>query len=1103
MKRRWIILLAGAGLPLSGLAGTVLQADFRSDTAVPPNWKTTPPSSLVTLEDGKKALQIAGDDATGRNSYMKTFRLDARQLAGRRLTLKASVRRDLTIPSVKWQGGKLQFSIRTPRGREWPGVYMAKPKCDWETLTLTADIPADATEVSLDLGIQNASGKIFYRDLSVESGDAVLRLDAAANMGFRDPVARDGKGGWSDQGPYNDAANFQYKNKTFAGVPFSIPDPNRNKGKAVVVFRSAHFPNGSDGFQYDLASAAIKGKYLYLLHTLTFGYNFKGVAGSVELTGKNGRKTRLEIRGGVDVADWWRPKRFSNACPASRWQNRSGGEVGIYLSKFRIPEDLGEIESVRFIAGDPQVLWILVGATISDRDYPFPKTSAHTIRADAVWRPLPVPETPAILPGSALDLSGILNQPEVGKYGRVIINSSGNFAFAKEPDRAVRFLSAVYLRGLFHGHGDFKSPLQDKQTTEAFARQLKMQGYNMIRFHYLDATMMEGSQEDCRLNPKTLDRFDYLIYCMKRNGIYANIDFMASRIGYAHGNSWTVKPGDKRQFKLDIFFQPSVRENWKQGVRALLTHVNPYTKTRLIDDPVLAIAVSYNEQEFAWGFDNFDQARGEWQAFLKQRYGTIDALRKAWGGDAAKYSDFSAIPVFTKAQTMENSPLGSDVARFLLQKEQELVRWYQDTARGLGFKGYLGTYTMGQSLRNIVSRQENDFIALNNYFAHPFSNAIDVSSGISRYAKLIRPVLSVRQSGKPLLATELGHAFWNPYRYEEGLVAGAYAAFQGIDGLSPFAEQVTVLPGVFPVNTFNLRHDAILKSQEFLIAFLFRRGDVKTADTAVRVQIDPEAIFPTNTHSEALNSDQTNLALVTGFSTDCARTKKTARSNEYLLPAAGGSSLIIQSIGVAGYTQAGEARRGLFDFDRVLAELKRAGIVPKSNRTDSAKGIFETTTGELFMNVKQHFLSVNTPRFQGVCGEKGTRVRLKDFEIRNLGVRGNLSLVSLENDKSLADAGRMVLVFATNLLNSEMVFEDASCKTRLNNGKTPLLLETGTFHAVLTNRNAGKLKLYALGLNGKRIAELPLKQADGKVEIRVDTAKIPNGPAIYFELTAK
>ena len=1101
MKIRWTAVLAVIGVPV--FAETLFHSDFRSGSALPPDWKNSACSQLVKLEDGECALRISGKDATGKSIDLKRIPVNLKRSAGRRLTVKASVRRDLTIPSVKWQGGKLQFSIRTPRGREWPGVYMAKPKCDWENLTLTADIPADATEVSLDLGIQNASGTIEYRDLSVESGDAVLRLDSFANMGFRDPVARDGKGGWSDQGPYNDAANFPYRKRTFAGVPFSIPDPDRNNGKAVVVFRSAHFPNGSDGFQYDLTNAAIKGKYLYLLHTLTFGYNFKGVAGSVELTGKNGRKTRLEIRGGRDVSDWWMPKRLANACPASRWQNRSGGEVGVYLSKFRIPDDLGEIASVRFSAGAEQVLWILLGATISEHDYPFPETSVHTIRADAVWRPLPAPETPGILPGSALDLSGILNQPEVGKFGRVIINAKGNFAFAEKPEQAVRFLSAVYLRGLFHGHGNFKSPLRDRKTTEAFVRQLKMQGYNMIRFHYLDATLLEGSQEDCRLNPKTLDKFDYLIACMKRNGIYANIDFMASRIGYAHGNSWTAKPGDKRQFKLDIFFQPSVRENWKQGVRALLTHVNPYTKTRLIDDPVLAVAVSYNEQEFAWGFDNFHQARGEWQTFLKQRYGTIDALRRAWGRNAAEFSDFSAIPAFTKAQTMENSPRGTDVARFILQKEQELVRWYQNTARGLGFKGYLGTYTMGQSLRNIVSRRENDFIALNNYFAHPFSNAIDVSSGISRYGKLIRAVLSVRQSGKPLLVTELGHAFWNPYRYEEGLVAGAYAAFQGIDGLSPFAEQVTIFPEVFPINTFQLRHDAILKSQEFLIAFLFRRGDVRTADTAVRVQIDPEAIFPTNTHSEALNSDQTNLAFVTGFSTDCTGTRKKAQKNEYLLPAAGGSSVMIQSIGVAGYTQAGEARRGLFHVDKVLAELKRAGIVPKTNRTDAEKGIFETATGEIFMNVKTHFLSVNTPRFQGICGEKHARAKLRDFEIRDLGVRANLSLVSLENDRSLADAERMVLVFATNLLNSGMVFEDASCRTRLSNGTAPLLLETGTFHAVLNNRNAEKLKLYALGLNGKRIAELPLKRKDGAVEILVDTAKIPNGPSLYFELATQ
>ena len=206
---------------------------------------------------------------------------------------------------------------------------------------------------------------------------------------------------------------------------------------------------------------------------------------------------------------------------------------------------------------------------------------------------------------------------------------------------------------------------------------------------------------------------------------------------------------------------------------------------------------------------------------------------------------------------------------------------------------------------------------------------------------------------------------------------------------------------------------------------------------------------------------------------------------------------------MAGYTEVRNTKSGMFDFNRTLAELKRAGIVPNGNRTDAAKGIFESANGEILLNAKTNFMSVNTPRYQGICGEAGAAAKLNDFEVKSLGVRGNLSLVSLQNDKSLADASRMVMVFATNLLNSGMVFEDASFRTRLNNGTTPLLLETGTFRAVLKNSNARDLKLFALATNGQRIAELPLKKTDGTVEINVDTAKIPNGPAIYFELTTK
>jgi hypothetical protein len=84
-----------------------------------------------------------------------------------------------------------------------------------------------------------------------------------------------------------------------------------------------------------------------------------------------------------------------------------------------------------------------------------------------------------------------------------------------------------------------------------------------------------------------LDRFDYLVACLKENGVYLYFDAMTSWRGYRAGPGWS-KEANAARFKSRIFFDDSVREHWKAGVRTLLQHVNPYTKTRLADDPVVA-----------------------------------------------------------------------------------------------------------------------------------------------------------------------------------------------------------------------------------------------------------------------------------------------------------------------------------------------------------------------------------------------------------------------------------------------------------------------------------------------------------------------------------
>lgn len=1064
-------------------------------------WQFRHLGKIVTL-GGVRCLEITSADDRG--VTCTSLPLDVKKIAGRRVTVTADIKRDLSLPSVRWQGGKFQFSIEGPGYSDWPGVLMHKPKSDWQTLSFTTDIPVDVTRVGLSLGVQNASGKIWYRNLKIEVGDWTPSLRGVANMGFKDKVARDGKGGWSDQGSENDAGNLNYKQTRFANIPFNVTHPERNKGKSIVTFQSAGFPSGPVDVTLDLSPNPADAKYVYLLHSSTFAYGIKSKLAELEAVDVSGRRVRLDIVGQRDLSDWWNPKNWPNGVTAALWQNRSGGEVGLYASKFALPADFGRVKSVTLRRAIDKVTWIVVGVTLSKTNYAFPEKLKHTVVANEEWRPLPLPETPHVIPRSALDLSQVFDHAEAGTYGRVIVNKDGHFAFEKRPDVPVRFTSAVYANGLLYGHQGEQCQLRTKRQSEELAMELRRLGYNMVRFHYIDSSLLRGSTRDYSFNPVGLDRFDYFVFCLKRQGIYVNVDFMASRIGWAHGYSWSAAEGDMRRFKTDIYFNPEVRKNWETGVKTFLEHVNPYTGLAYKDDPVLAVAVNYNEQEFGWGSPTISQGQGEWIAFLKKRYKTIEGLRAAWGKELvpASITDFSKLPVLTVAQTQENTPRGVDLGRFIEMKDHEMAVWYETTARKLGFKGPTGTHTMSHLLRSIVSRRANSMIALNNYYAHPFSNAMPVESGIARGAKLITGFIGVREWGKPMLSTEMGHAFWNPYRFEQGLVVGGYAAFQGLDGISPFGGSVYIERNVMPIGTFQIRHDAILKSQEFLSAFLYRRGDVKRADKSLRVQVDPEGVFATKMHLDTINSDQLLLSLVTGFGYDVDKRVK-PRRNEAVISAAGGSSVVIRPVGVGGYTESVQAKEGIFDLKDAYRQLKAVGLIPADNTSKVEAGRFVSCTGELVMDMKAHFMSVNTPRFQGACGESGLSVALRDFRIEGTSIPCNVSLVTLENDKTLADSRRMVLVIATNLLNTDMTFEDSSMKTMISLGKPPHLLRTGRFRGSLRNANAGSLKLYALGLNGARLAELPLKRRADVVQFDIDTAKIPFGPSIYFELVAE
>lgn len=298
--------------------------------------------------------------------------------------------------------------------------------------------------------------------------------------------------------------------------------------------------------------------------------------------------------------------------------------------------------------------------------------------------------------------------------------------------------------------------------------------------------------------------------------------------------------------------------------------------------------------------------------------------------------------------------------------------------------------------------------------------------------------------------------------------------------------------------SFRIYSDPIAIASEFLTYFLFMRGDVSRAESAVRVEINPEDVYTQKLWTTQMNARQSLLALVCGFGIDI-----TGPEGKLLRPVEK-HQLAVALDNSAPATIARLKQQGVLPGAstwEMLQILKQKKLLPASNRSDG-ESVFESSTGELLLDNSRSFLRVDTPRLQGICALAGTREKLDDFEIQEMSTNGNLAVVSVDGTRPIREAERLVVVYATNALNNGMKFAEEEMKTIQRMGWTPSLLEAGKFRICLRNRHAGDLKLYPLDLSGRRLKTIPPEQKDGEsVCFTVDTAK--DGAAVFFEIARR
>ena len=453
--------------------------------------------------DGKIRLEKDGvtGDFQDRVEYRTIDRkLDARKFSGRLIRLSCEARAENILrPRKVFEGIKLELSMKNDRRTTWGGIRFPSGTFGWKKFETVCAAPADLQSVNLAIGIQNSAGKFQIRNLKVESVGIAVPIRSAANMALKDERAGDNQGGWTDQGPKQDGRCFfgALFQKQFAGIPMDA-EP---EGKGVLTMYSKYFSGGPKQVRIPVRPAE-KAKTLYLMHTMAWGPSLKDkYVGFLTLKDKNGKKQEISIVHNRDVADWYRHvTNLKNGYGVLKGRTGDGNLAGLYLSRFPVDPSLGEIAEVEFRAV-PECIWLILGATLSPTDLPLPSAATTKIRSGAEWLPIQRSEQNRIRAGSALDLSAWMRKGTVDELGRVVIRN-GHFVFEKNPTERIRFLTNAVTP-----HVDLRN-LSHKELAD-LAREMRRNGYNMVRTHFLDQSLMlNGPGKDLEFNPSMLDKID-------------------------------------------------------------------------------------------------------------------------------------------------------------------------------------------------------------------------------------------------------------------------------------------------------------------------------------------------------------------------------------------------------------------------------------------------------------------------------------------------------------------------------------------------------------------------------------------------------------------
>lgn len=146
--------------------GEVLfEADFEGKQAFA-GWAG--PAKAGPGHQSEQSLFIARPADSPVGSTIVQIRLPAERVRGYVLHFSGMVKAESVTEKPKpWNGVKFMVPIVGDSGRQWPQGTIDIGDFDWKRVVFPVRVPKDATQVSLYLGLEAVTGKVWFDDLKV------------------------------------------------------------------------------------------------------------------------------------------------------------------------------------------------------------------------------------------------------------------------------------------------------------------------------------------------------------------------------------------------------------------------------------------------------------------------------------------------------------------------------------------------------------------------------------------------------------------------------------------------------------------------------------------------------------------------------------------------------------------------------------------------------------------------------------------------------------------------------------------------------------------------------------------------------------------------